>query len=90
MTTRKPREEMTADELREALIIDCNKVLELMKETVEQGLGTAPEHLLKQGDAFIILAGALNALEYRYLELVAAGKVGNDVALPETTKKFYN
>jgi hypothetical protein len=90
MTTRKPREEMTTEELRQALIADCNKVLELMKETIEQGLETAPEHLLKQGDAFIILAGALNALEFRYLELVASGKVGNDVKLPETTKKFYN
>lgn len=90
MTTRKPREEMTTEELRQALIDDCNKVLELMKETVEQGLGSAPEVLLKQGDAFIILAGALSALEYRYLELAAAGKIGNDVKLPETTKKFYN
>lgn len=85
----KKREEMTTEELRKQLKEDCNRVLKLLEETVEKGLDVAPDVLLKTGDAFIILSGALAALEFRYIELNTQQQEENK-EVPATNKKYYN
>lgn len=85
----KKREEMTTEELRAKLIDDCKKVLDLLQETVDKGLAIAPKELLDNGDAFIIISGALAALEFRYFELQGLAKEDNN-EVPATNKKYYN
>tara|TARA_R110000868_G_scaffold66014_5_gene196987 strand:- start:1253 stop:1516 length:264 start_codon:yes stop_codon:yes gene_type:complete len=86
--TRKKREEMNTEELRNALVQDCKSVLSEIDKLIEKGLETAPDVLLRQGDAFIILYGALTALETGYLE--AQERKRNEGTAGITDKKNYN
>jgi hypothetical protein len=93
MTTRKKREEMNTEELRAGLKTDCHNVLKLIGEMIEEGLDAAPASLLERGDAFVILAGAISAVEYKYLEHLAKTETGAASEAPkvsETNKKLYN
>lgn len=84
---------MTTEELREGLKKDCHNVLKLIGDMVNDGLDEAPAELLERGDAFVILAGAIAAVEYKYLEHLAKQETGAASEAPKVSdanKKLYN
>lgn len=98
MSDKKNPSEMSTEELRARLLEDSNKVITLLQKVVHEGLESAPDALLRKGDAFIILTGALQALEYRWLQMngqITEEEIDEKLGMAREQseadkKKFYN
>jgi hypothetical protein len=92
----KKLKEMGTEELREHLQSDVKKVLKMLGNLINEGLQEAPDELLRQGDAFIIVHGGLSALEAKWLAMHGMPSELNDILEQATgdskkdDKKYFN